>query len=136
MHANIKSSKMEKLIGRKTEIADLQRCYKSQKSEFVIVYGRRRIGKTFLVRSFFNDTYSFYYVGSHNISQEQQLENFSLALQKYGKSPFRPVLRNWFEAFDALSKLLEALPQKERKVVFIDEMPWIDSHKSTFVSAL
>lgn len=126
---------MEKLIGRKEEIAAMTKCLESERSEFVILYGRRRIGKTFLVRSYFKDKYDFHYVGAHHLKQKRQLENFALALQKYAKSPFPPELGNWFEAFRRLQNLLEASNSK-KKVVFIDEMPWIDSPKSDFVKAL
>ena len=73
---------MNKLIGRKQEIAELKRCCESNRSEFVIVYGRRRIGKTFLVRQFTRDKYAFSYVGVRGITTRQQLETFALALQQ------------------------------------------------------
>ncbi len=112
----------------------MKRCCESNQSEFVIVYGRRRIGKTYLVRQFTRDKYAFSYVGVRDISTRQQLDNFALALQQYSKSPFAPALATWMEAFRQLRLLLER--NSGRKIIFIDEMPWMDKAKSDFVSAL
>ena len=67
---------MDKLIGRHKEQLILKNCLESGRSEFVVIYGRRRIGKTFLVRRFFNDTYDFSFVGKHEMPREQQLADF------------------------------------------------------------
>lgn len=127
---------MDKLIGRKLEQAKLQACMESERSEFVVVYGRRRIGKTFLVRRFFKDNYAFSFVGKHEMGREQQLAEFAKELMRYSQSTFVPQLKNWTEAFDALQRLLEAYDIPGKKVVFLDEMPWMDTPKSDFVSAL
>lgn len=127
---------MDKLIGRKLEQAKLQACMESERSEFVVVYGRRRIGKTFLVRRFFRDNYAFSFVGKHEMGREQQLTEFAKELMRYSHSTFVPQLKNWTEAFDALQRLLETYNISGKKVVFFDEMPWMDTPKSDFVSAL
>lgn len=108
----------------------------SERSEFVVVCGRRRIGKTFLVRRFFKDTYAFSFVGKHEMGREQQLGEFAKELMRYSQSTFVPQLKNWTEAFDALQRLLETYDIPGKKVVFLDEMPWMDTPKSDFVSAL
>lgn len=108
----------------------------SERSEFVVVYGRRRIGKTFLVRRFFKDNYAFSFVGKHEMRREQQLAEFAKELMRYSHSTFVPQLKNWTEAFDALQRLLETYGIPDKKVVFFDEMPWMDTPKSDFVSAL
>ena len=108
----------------------------SERSEFVVVYGRRRIGKTFLVRRFFRDNYAFSFVGKHEMGREQQLAEFAKELMCYSHSTFVPQLKNWTEAFDALQRLLETYNIPGKKVVFFDEMPWMDTPKSDFVSAL
>lgn len=108
----------------------------SERSEFVVVYGRRRIGKTFLVRRFFKDNYAFSFVGKHEMRREQQLAEFAKELMCYSHSAFVPQLKNWTEAFDALQRLLETYNIPGKKVVFFDEMPWMDTPKSDFVSAL
>src|SRR5574344_1029578 len=127
---------MDKLIGRKLEQAKLQACMEPERSEFVVVYGRRRIGKTFLVRRFFKDNYAFSFVGKHEMRREQQLAEFAKELMCYSHSTFVPQLKNWTEAFDALQRLLETYNIPGKKVVFFDEMPWMDTPKSDFVSAL
>lgn len=108
----------------------------SERSEFVVVYGRRRIGKTFLVRRFFKDNYAFSFVGKHEMRREQQLAEFAKELMCYSHSTFVPQLKNWTEAFDALQRLLETYNIPGKKVVFFDEMPWMDTPKSDFVLAL
>lgn len=127
---------MDKLIGREREIAELERCMASSRSELAVVYGRRRVGKTFLIRKFFNDNYTFHYVGAHRESTRQQLDNFAKALRKYSSSQVSMKLANWRDAFDALQTYLEGRTDLKRKVIFIDEMPWIDNKHSGFVDAL
>lgn len=127
---------MEQLIGRTQERAELMRCYNSSRSEFVILYGRRRIGKTFLVNQVFDGQFDFYFTGSHKALKERQLELFAKALRKYGGLAFVPVVDSWYHAFDMLEELLDKKPRNERKLLFFDEMPWIDTYNSEFVVAL
>lgn len=122
------------LLGRKREKAELMRCYNSNQAEFAIVYGRRRVGKTFLVNKTLGDKFSFYYTGSHSASKARQLERWALTLHNYGL-PNVPVLNNWYHAFDALQQLLSQ-SSSQRKVVFLDEMPWIAGSNREFVAAL
>lgn len=124
-----------KLIARHKECQQLQRCLDSDESEFVIVCGRRRIGKTYLVEQFFDGKYDFKYVGGHNLRTREQLKNFAKALKKYSGRQ-QQEFKDWFEAFDALEEHLESLPNDRRKIIFIDEMPWMDTNRSDFVSAL
>ena len=126
---------MEKLIGRQYECQELQRALNSSRSEFVILYGRRRVGKTFLIRNFFNDTYSFHYVGSHRQSQRAQLQNFRETLAAYSGNSEIPPIADWHTAFLLLEKYLEQSPDK-RKVVFFDEIPWMDTQGSGFTTEL
>ena len=124
-----------KIIGREREFAELQRCMDSNRSELVIVYGRRRVGKTFLVDSFFNEKYDFSFVGGHNLPQRTQLRNFAKALKVATGERAMRKFDDWFDAFDALEEHLSSLPSNRKKVVFIDEMPWIDSIRSNFTQA-
>lgn len=126
---------MEQLIARDKEIEQLKQCLDSPRSEFVIVCGRRRIGKTFLVDSLFGGKYDFTFVGSHKAKTKVQLRKFAKTLSEFSGGPV-PKITDWYEAFDALEAYLGALPADRKKVVFIDEMPWIDTARSTFVSAL
>ena len=126
---------MDRLIGRERECEELGWAMKSQRSEFVIMYGRRRIGKTFLVRRYFNDKYSFHYVGAHKQPRSVQLQNFREALIRFSADRNIPALENWHEAFLRLEAYLERC-NEERKVVFFDEMPWMDTQGSDFVAEL
>mgnify|MGYP002627464908 FL=1 len=127
---------MEQLIGRKQEVAELMRCYHSDRSEFVILYGRRRIGKPFLVCHTFGNRFTFQFTGSHQSSKERQLEMFATALQEHGGMAYHAVPDSWHHAFDALRQMLQRKRAKGKKVVFFDEMPWIDTYGSEFVAAL
>jgi uncharacterized protein len=125
---------MATIIGRLFEQNELQRYYQSDSSEFVAIYGRRRIGKTFLVREFFKDNFDFYLTGLANASMASQLINFQFSIKKAGFMD-APLTKNWLYAFQQLKELLEQSSHK-RKVVFLDEMPWMDTVKSDFIPAL
>ncbi len=123
------------LIGRKEEKELLNEAYHSAQSEFVAVYGRRRIGKTFLIRETFKDRFTFQYTGVFNVSSKVQLSMFYTALCDQGLPENGPRPQNWFEAFMLLKKLIESSSMK-RKIIFLDELPWMDARNSQFVSAL
>ena len=123
------------LIGRQSECETLKECLTSSRSEFVIVCGRRRIGKTFLIDQFFGGQYDFSFVGKHRMKTQTQLRYFAKAITKYSGQKQQPYA-DWYEAFDALEEYLETLATDRKKIIFIDEMPWIDTQRSTFVSAL
>lgn len=126
---------MEKLVGRKKEWQELEWAMQSNRSELIMLKGRRRIGKTFLIRSFFQDSYTFHFVGAHKQNKNTQLSNFRDALVRYSGDENIPVLNNWREAFTQLSSYLEGC-KDERKVIFFDEMPWADTHGSDFVEQM
>ena len=120
------------IIGRETEIKLLNDCYESQKAELVVVYGRRRIGKTFLVKSLFEDKFDFFVTGKYEGKKKDELELWNRKLVEYSGYPYT-VPRTWSEAFSQLKHYISTL-KKDRIVVFIDEMPWLDTAKSNFVS--
>ena len=124
---------MDRIIGRKEQKAKIDAYISSDCSEFVVVYGRRRIGKTFLLREYLKDKFDFQMTGLANASMNEQLINFHAAIQKFSSAPIGYV-DTWFEAFQQLVTLLEKSPSK-RKIVFIDELPWLDTQKSGFLSA-
>ncbi len=101
----------------------------------VAVYGRRRVGKTFLIHNIFRQELAFEFSGIHNATLEQQLENFSEALSKTMGSP--PLARpaSWIRAFGLLTNYLIPNIRKERKLVFFDEFPWINTPRSGFLPA-
>ena len=121
------------MIGRTKEIEELIRLYESDESEFVAVYGRRRVGKTYLVRETFSDRFAFHHTGLPNATKHQQLVHFKESLAAAGARVKTP--RNWFEAFHVLREVV-ARSAFRRKVVFIDELPWMDTAKSDFLMAL
>ncbi len=121
-------------IGREYEIRQLEKYRDSKESEFVIVYGRRRVGKTFLVKEFFDDTYDFKVTGLYKKPKKTQLKNFYLALLEYG-ADVKKVPTDWLEAFAELKKLLKSIKVKRKKIVFIDELPWLDTRQSDFLAA-
>lgn len=122
------------IIGRKKEIEQLHDAYKSEYSEFVAVYGRRRVGKTFLVREAFDYHFTFQHAGLAKSNMKKQLTAWKSSLKdsglKVGSSP-----KNWIEAFDLLKDLIRQ-SSEEKKVIFIDEMPWMDTKRSEFLPAL
>lgn len=126
---------MDKLIGRERECEELKWALDSKRSEMVVLYGRRRVGKTFLIRRFFHDSYVFHYVGAHRQSKSMQLHNFREALLRFSDDREIPALRTWHDAFLALEQYLEGCKEK-RKVLFFDEMPWMDNPGSDFVAEL
>ena len=127
---------MKALIGRQKEIKALDRCMQSGRSEFVILYGRRRVGKTFLINQYFDNKFTFRFVGTRNSTREVQLQNFAKTLKEYSNSAFVPEITDWFDAFYKLEEYLRSVKTKKKKVVFFDEMPWMDTQKSRFVTAL
>ncbi len=97
------------------------------------MYGRRRVGKTFLIQQVIGDDYVFYVAGVNNVSLRIQLSYFMQGIRK--KCPdVRPV-KAWLDAFIALETYLESLPNG-RKIIFVDEMPWMDTPRSNFISGL
>jgi AAA+ ATPase superfamily predicted ATPase len=129
---------MNPLIGRKEELQKLRSHLTSRKSEFVAVYGRRRVGKTFLIRKAYENRFSFQLTGLANANMRQQLSQFHAALTQYAdKVNWQPELADdWFVAFRQLSTYLEKLPEGEKKVIFLDELPWLATPNSKFLSGL
>jgi len=121
------------MVGRVKEIEELRRLAESDESEFVAVYGRRRVGKTYLVRETFADRFAFCHTGLPKATKRQQLAHFKVSLAAVGYAG--PVPATWFEAFRAMSDCV-ARASARRKVIFIDEMPWMDTAKSGFLMAL
>ncbi|MCH5244333.1 MAG: ATP-binding protein [Lentimicrobiaceae bacterium] len=121
------------IIGRKKECKVLDDCYKSSKAELIAVYGRRRVGKTYLVKSFFKNKFEFYITGIYQGTKTAQLSFFNKQLCNYSQIPY-PQVNNWFETFEQLKHYISKI-KKDKVVVFIDELPWLDTPKSGFVKA-
>ncbi len=128
----------EKIIGREKEKSELMRLYKSNEAEFLAVYGRRRVGKTYLIRNMFTtaDLY-FEITGQNNSPLSEQLSNFTDAFSSTFMNNTRlPRPRTWREAFSMLISQIENSKNKGKKVLFFDELPWLASRRSGFLQAI
>lgn len=126
------------IIGREKEKEKLDKILQSNQSEFLALYGRRRVGKTFLVRQYLKNNLVFDISGTKDGTKDQQLLNFfSEYLYRTGRQKETQAPQSWHEAFGILANYLSELPQTSAKyVVFLDEMPWMETPKSEFISAL
>ncbi|MGM9768233.1 MAG: ATP-binding protein [Candidatus Cryptobacteroides sp.] len=132
---------MSAIIGRKQEIEEIERLYNSERPEFVAVYGRRRVGKTFLVKQALKDRITFHHTGVSPVDQEgdtnkmkTQLESFYYSMLNQGLEGFT-CPKSWMEAFFQLTQLLQKLDNGRRMVIFFDDLPWMDTPRSRFLSA-
>lgn len=129
---------MQKIVARHREIELLEKCLNSKNAEFIAVYGRRRIGKTFLIRSFFSTQKNYFEItGMKDGKLSDHLMNFSEALSRkfFNGLPILPP-KNWRDAFSLLTSELKKIPKTERVVLFFDELPWLASKKSQFMAHL
>ncbi|MCQ2973451.1 MAG: AAA family ATPase [Bacteroidales bacterium] len=125
--------KKQNIVGRKAEQEVLNSCVMSSKSEFIAVYGRRRIGKTYLIKQYFKEQFDFYMTGSLNMSKSEHLAYFNSQINKYSKSCY-PLVKTWFDAFKQLEHYLSTLKNKKKIIIFIDELPWFDKKNTKFLS--
>lgn len=124
-----------KIIGRSKEIKTLDQIYKSGKPEFVALYGRRRVGKTFLIDQKYGNEFSFKVTGIIDGSKQEQMTSFVQALREIGYQGNFPA--SWLDAFFQLQELLkDKLRKNKRCIVFIDELPCFDTQKSGFIKAM
>lgn len=131
------------LVAREREIAFLENADKSSKSEFLAVFGRRRVGKTYLIHEYFSGRKQFFeFTGTRNLPKKEQIRNFLAALEKSFHVTFDSIPNQWPEAFSLLLKTLDehadahAKKSKEKTVLFFDELPWLATKKSGFLEAL
>lgn len=125
------------IIGREDHIKILQEALSSSRSEMVVVYGRRRVGKTFLIKSVLGKQIDFEMTGIQGGSMADQLENFADKLSEFGYGGVnleKP--ENWKKAFGELKRYLSGIKGKKKKVIFMDELPWIATPKSKFLGML
>lgn len=133
---------MGAIIGRNKEVDELKQLVQSQRAEFVAIYGRRRVGKTFLVDEALREDITFRHAGlspvdengNANKTKEQLLHFYHSLLLQGWKGRSRP--KNWLEAFFFLEQHLQSIDTGARQVVFIDELPWMDTPRSGFITAL
>lgn len=132
------------IVAREAEIRQLDSLMEEELPQFVAVYGRRRVGKTFLIREYFNDEFTFFHtaISPQELKDRQpellyriQLDEFGKTLKLYGYLDDSPI-KDWFDAFDRLWRLIQKHPSEERLILFIDELPWLDTPRAGFMSAL
>lgn len=135
---NLKENEMPSIIGRKKELQLLERLYKSDKAEFLAIYGRRRVGKTFLISQFFKEkTVYFELTGIKNATTKNQLKNFNEELSgAFFGGQLQNTPDNWQEAFSILCKRVKKAEPSKKVTIFLDELPWLASPRSGFLEAL
>ena len=122
------------LVGREKEKKILEEAYQDDESRFVAVYGRRRVGKTYLIRKSMGERLLFQHTGYYGGKLADELFEFCASLREYGLRDFAKP-GNWMEAFELLKELIRNSKEK-RKVIFLDELSWMDTHGSDFIMAL
>lgn len=122
------------LIGRTKEQQTLHSLIESSESQFCVVYGRRRVGKTYLIRETFNYQFTFQHTGVARGTYKEQLLAFRDSLRLAGLQKCSTP-KNWFEAFDMLKDIVLSAPDG-KKLIFIDELPWMDTPKANMIGAL
>lgn len=132
------------MIGRKNEIEKLNFAVNKDRAQLIAVYGRRRVGKTFLVNEFFGNSFSFKHTAVSPVDENNkrkkslmriQLQEFFFSMKSFGLDGTVSPPQNWTEAFHMLQELLEGKDDGKRQVIFMDELPWMDTPKSSFMPA-
>ena len=130
------------MVGREVERQKLQRVLDRNRAQIIVVYGRRRVGKTYLINEFFNNTFAFKHTavslvdkGSAKGQLQNQLEEFFYSMKSYGLSSTKTCPKTWIEAFHLLQELMDKKADGNNQIIFFDELPWMDTPRSGFVSA-
>lgn len=140
----VAENKRYAMIGRKIEFEKLQSAMEKDRAQFIAVYGRRRVGKTFLVNAFFDGKFAFKHTAVSPVDDNSkkkknlmklQLQEFYYSMRFYGLDGEDGVPADWHEAFHMLERLLDKKDDGSRQVIFIDELPWMDSPKARFMPA-
>ncbi|MGE9312149.1 AAA family ATPase [Niabella sp. CJ426] len=126
---------MSKFIGRKYELNILQESLHNNRSELIAIYGRRRVGKTFLVREFFRKHLAFEISGLYNGNMNDQIRNFTHEIHKKDRALKSETPADWLASFSLLETYLNKLKKPGKKVIFIDEFPWMATARSNFLMA-
>ncbi len=130
------------IIGRQHEQKQLQKIFQSKSAEFIAVYGRRRVGKTYLIREFFNKKKNIFFrsSGIHKGSLKKQLGKFKQEIEttfyQGRKGTQLSSFSNWHDAFTALKDAIDLFARKQKIIIFLDEIPWMATPKSGLLEAL
>lgn len=130
---------MDAIVGRDKEIRELNEVYHSNNAEFIAVYGRRRVGKTYLIRHFFKSKKCVYFqmTGIYKGSMDKQLSRFAKELgETFYQGASIKVPPNWLDALEELSHAIEKVERNKKIIIFLDELPWMSTPKSGLISAL
>jgi len=135
----------QELVGRVQEQKILEKAYNSEQAEFIAIYGRRRVGKTFLVRQYFTENQSmikkgasfFYVTGTKDASLQDQIANFTQEIGNtfYSGAPLE-VKSNWRDTLQTLTQAIKNTPAKKRIILFFDEFPWLVTRNSNLLQTL
>lgn len=125
---------MKNIVGRNSEQEILHQLQQENAPQLLAVYGRRRIGKTYLIRNFFDQQIVFEISGIHNGTLQEQLSNFDRCMKQSFKTKDTNS-KNWFDAFELLQTQLKLKSMKKKRVLFFDEFPWLDTARSGFLKA-
>ena len=120
------------LIGRVRECEQLDECMADSEAQLIVVYGRRRVGKTYLINEYFSNQFTFKVTGAYGERKDFQIQSFVEEFRRKGFS-IRQHPAEWRDVFFLMRAYLETLPKEQKKVVFFDEMPWLDSSDSDFL---
>lgn len=133
-----KEGEMDPFVGRERERKILEEVFASDRPELIAMYGRRRVGKTFLIQQFFSNLCLFFEItGSKEADTREQLLNFSRIFSKiFYKGEYVKPPRTWNDAFALIQEEIDKSTSNEKIVLFFDEVPWLSSKKSGFMSAL
>ena len=122
------------LVSREKEKQILLDALIAEESQFIAVYGRRRIGKTYLIRQTYGNMFTFEHAGLANGDRKEQIQAFTASIRRAGlKGKDTPT--NWLDAFELLKDLIQS-SHDEKKIVFLDELSWMDTQKGGFLVAL
>ena len=128
---------MSQIIARQQEIKTLNKINSSGKPEFLAIYGRRRVGKTFLIREFFRNQGTYFHItGVKDTPMKKQLRNFMDEFKRVFKTHSIISPKDWQEAFSLLRDAIDETPGSERIILFFDELPWLATHRSGFLQDL
>lgn len=129
----------EKIIGRVREQALLKDLFRSKKSEFIAIYGRRRVGKTYLIKNFATSfpCVFFHVTGLQDGSSGEQLNEFAKQVgATFYKSPSIIPRESWMDAFEDITQAIDKVPKDKTVVLFFDEFPWMATPRSRLLTAL
>jgi uncharacterized protein len=128
---------IQNIIGREWHIQEMNDALATKKPEFMALTGRRRVGKTYLISQVYGKQIDFELTGLHKGNKKEQLENFVMMMEKYfpSKTKYKKP-KTWLSAFKLLGDALDKKKKKSKLVVFIDELPWLATKRSGFLTAL